>query len=67
MTQPDLPDAPVSVSHIERIVAADEAVNDAEADLSGAVAAARAAGDTWTAIGAALGISRQVAQRRFGK
>jgi hypothetical protein len=67
VTQPDLPDAPVSVSHFERIVAADEAVNDAEADLSGAVAAARAAGDTWTAIGAALGISRQVAQRRFGK
>jgi hypothetical protein len=66
-THPDLPETPVPVSHIELIGAANEAVNDVEADLSAAVAAARAAGDTWTAIGEALGVNRQVAQRRFGK
>lgn len=44
-----------------------EAVDTAEAGLRAAVAAARAAGDTWDAIGAALGTSRQAPYQRFGK
>ena len=48
-----------------RIVAAQKAVDAAEAELAEAVAAARAAGDSWTIVGVALGISRQAAQQRF--
>jgi hypothetical protein len=54
-------------SHIRRIIATAEALVGAEADLRAAVAAARAAGDTWDAIGVALGTSRQAAYQRFGK
>lgn len=42
-------------------------ISDAEAELFAAVVAARAVGDSWTQIGAALGTSRQNAQQRFGK
>lgn len=54
-------------THIRRIIAANEGVSEAESELRGAVTAARAAGDTWDAIGVALGVSRQAAFQRFGK
>lgn len=54
-------------SHIRRIIAAAEACAAAENELRSAVAAARSAGDTWDAIGVALGTSRQAAYQRFGK
>lgn len=49
-----------------RIIAAQNRLADAEQELREAVRAARAAGDSWTVIGAALDISRQAAQQRFG-
>lgn len=48
-----------------RIIAARKAIDAAEADLLETVRAARAAGDSWTVVGAALGQSRQAAHRRF--
>jgi hypothetical protein len=54
-------------SHMRRIAAAAEALAAADAALTDAVAAARAAGDTWAMIGTALGISRQAAYQRFGR
>lgn len=53
-------------SNIRRIIAANKALADAENELRAAVGAARAAGDSWVMIGAALDISRQAAQQRFG-
>lgn len=52
-------------SHIREIMAAKEARDEADARLSQAVAAARAAGDSWTVVGAALGVSKQAAQQRY--
>ncbi|MGO9157376.1 hypothetical protein [Mycobacterium sp.] len=52
-------------SHMRAIIAAKQALDDAEAQLAAAVHAARAAGDTWAAIGVALGITRQAAYQRF--
>lgn len=63
---PDPADAR-DASHIRRIIAANEAVHSAEEELRAAVTAARAADDTWDAIGVALGTSRQAAYQRFGK
>ena len=54
-------------THFRRIIAARRAVDDAEAELRAAVAAARAAGDSWTVIGAALDTTRQAAYQRFGR
>jgi hypothetical protein len=54
-------------SHVRRIIAAAEAVERSEQELYAAVAAARAAGDTWDVIGVALGVSRQAAYQRFGR
>lgn len=54
-------------THIRRIIAAKKAAADADTELIEAVAAARAAGDTWDAIGMALGTTRQGAYQRFGK
>ncbi|MCV7068291.1 hypothetical protein H7H51_25865 [Mycolicibacterium farcinogenes] len=54
-------------THIRRIIAAAKAVTAADAELVAAVKAARDAGDTWDAIGVALGTSRQGAYQRFGK
>lgn len=51
--------------HMRRIAAAATALGAAETELNDAVAAARAAGDTWAMIGTALGISRQDAYQRF--
>lgn len=48
---------------VSRVVAAEDAVRDL---LRQAVVAARAAGCSWAAIGAELGMSRQAAQQRFG-
>lgn len=48
---------------VSRVVAAEAAVRDL---LRQAVVAARAAGCSWAAIGAELGMSRQAAQQRFG-
>jgi hypothetical protein len=53
--------------HFRRIVAAKRAVEESQAELRAAVAAAREAGDSWTAIGAALETSKQNAYQRFGK
>lgn len=49
------------------IIAARKAVEDADADLRAAVAAARDAGDSWAVIGAALDTTRQAAYQRFGQ
>lgn len=54
-------------SHFRAIIAASEALADADAKLRTTVREAREAGDSWTVIGAALGISRQAAQQRFAK
>ena len=53
-------------AHFRRIVAARRNLGEAEGELRDAVKAARDAGDSWTIIGAALDISRQAAQQRFG-
>ncbi len=52
-------------THFRRIIAANKAFLAAETELRNAVAAARAAGDSWAIIGAALGVTRQAAQQRF--
>jgi len=54
-------------THFRRILAARTRVAEAEAELQAAVNAARAAGDSWTIIGAALDTTRQAAYQRFGK
>lgn len=41
-------------------------MHDAEADLHAAVAQAQEASVSWTVIGAALGVTRQAAQKQFG-
>lgn len=50
-----------------RIITARKRLTEAEAELQAAVDAARAAGDSWSIIGAALDTSRQAAQQRFGR
>lgn len=54
-------------SHFRAIIAANEAVWDADAKLHTTVQEARKAGDSWTVIGAALGVSKQAAQQRFSQ
>ena len=39
----------------------------AEAEIAGAVAAARDTGYSWAVIGGMLGVSAQAAQQRYGK
>lgn len=53
--------------YFRRIVAARRGIEDAEAELRAAVRAARAAGDSWAVIGAALETTRQAAYQRFGQ
>lgn len=48
------------------VLDADAAARRAQRDLRDAVAAARAGGHTWADVGAALGITRQAAFKRFG-
>ncbi|MFT4217061.1 MAG: hypothetical protein QM619_07745 [Micropruina sp.] len=54
-------------THFRRILAARRQIAEAEAELRDAVRAARAAGDSWAVIAAALDTTRQAAQQRFGK
>lgn len=54
-------------THFRRIVAARQRIDDANEELRAAVQAARAAGDSWTVIGAALDTTRQAAYQRFGR
>lgn len=51
--------------HLREIAAARAATEQAERRLVDAVRAARAAGDSWTAIGIALRTSKQNAHRKF--
>ncbi|NLE58285.1 MAG: hypothetical protein GX616_07990 [Planctomycetes bacterium] len=53
--------------HFRRIIAAKEGVAQAERELRDAVRAAREAGDSWLSIGLALGVTKQAAQKRFGR
>jgi tRNA A37 N6-isopentenylltransferase MiaA len=50
-----------------RIIRAREAVAAADSELREAAAAARAAGYSWTVIGAVLDTTRQAAFQRFGR
>lgn len=54
-------------THFREIVAAAKRRDDADQNLHDAVAAARRAGDSWTVIGAALGVTKQAAYQRFGR
>lgn len=54
-------------SHFRRIITAREQVAASERELRDAVGAARAAGDSWSVIGAALDTTRQAAYQRFGR
>lgn len=51
--------------HLREIGRALTALEQSEIDLRDAVEAARAAGDSWEAIGLVLGTSRQGAHRKF--
>lgn len=53
-------------SHLREIASARRAIEDSEQRLRDAVAAAREAGDSWSAIGLALRTSKQNAYRKFG-
>ena len=53
--------------HFRRIIVARTALDEANRQLHDAVTSARQAGDSWTTIGAALDITRQAAQQRFGR
>lgn len=52
-------------TQVRAIIAAADELALADRKLREAVSAARAAGDSWTVIGAALGVTRQAAQMRF--
>lgn len=56
----------VDAQHFRAIIAANEHLAAAESELHDAVTAARNAGNSWTIIGAALGVTKQAAQQRFG-
>jgi hypothetical protein len=53
-------------AHFRRMVEARSALDEAERELEESVGAARDAGDSWTIIGAAINMSRQGAQQKFG-
>ena len=61
------PESLRDASHFRRIIEAIKGLDAAEQELQDAVAAARAAGDSWTVIGAALGTTKQAASQRIGK
>ncbi|GAA4477355.1 hypothetical protein GCM10023190_16890 [Enteractinococcus fodinae] len=54
-------------THFRNIRAARAKLEQAEADLRAAIKQARAAGDSWTIIGAALETRRQAAYQRLGR
>jgi hypothetical protein len=53
--------------HLRAVAAARKSLEAAEDALREAVAAARAAGDSWTMIGLMIGTSKQAAHRKFGR
>lgn len=53
--------------HLSAIGAALTARENAERDLQDAIREAHAAGDSWEAIGAVLGTSRQAAHRKYSQ
>ncbi|MCG8656747.1 hypothetical protein EU513_12345 [Yimella sp. RIT 621] len=59
-----MPDADRS---LDRVLVADQRLNHARIALDEAVAAARADGASWQAIGQVLGMSRQAVFKRFGR
>jgi hypothetical protein len=54
-------------THFREIAAAAKTLQEDERRLVDAVRRAREAGDSWTIIGAALGMTRQGAYQRFGR
>jgi len=52
---------------LDAIRSAEQFREQSNEGLRAAVLAARAAGKSWAAIGAALGCTRQAAQQRFGE
>jgi hypothetical protein len=60
------PHADRDAADLRRITAARTAAAKADAELSAAVSTARANGDSWEVIGAALGTSARTARERFG-
>lgn len=54
-------------THLRDVGKALSALEQAERDLRDAVQAAHDAGDSWAAISAVLGTSRQAAHRKFAK
>lgn len=52
-------------AHLREIAAARVRADQADLELVEAIRAARSAGDSWDAIGAVLGTSRQAAHRKF--
>ena len=53
-------------AYLELVQLSAEAAGEADALLRAAVTAARSAGQSWAAVGTALGMSKQAAQQRFG-
>ena len=60
------PQVDKGAADFRRITAARTAAVKAESELAAAVSAARANGDSWEVIGAALGTSVRTARERFG-
>ncbi|CCQ44168.1 hypothetical protein ARTSIC4J27_92 [Pseudarthrobacter siccitolerans] len=60
------PQVDKGAADFRRITAARTAAVRAESELAAAVSAARANGDSWEVIGAALGTSARTARERFG-
>ncbi len=61
------PESLRDASHFRRTIEAKNGLEAADRELRDVVAAARAAGDSWTVIGAAMGSSKQAAFQRFSK
>lgn len=53
--------------HLRRVIQARRELDDADTELHRVVAEARAAGEPWSAIGMALGTTRQAAHQRFSQ
>jgi hypothetical protein len=53
-------------AYLELVALTQRASTETDALLRSSIAAARTAGHSWTAVGEALGISKQAAQQRFG-